>query len=166
MALSHEIKLEVVEMNRAGMSAREISQEVGVHVQTVYNVLKEFGVEAERRSLINRMDPEEVDVLFDAYERGAPVRDLLQEHGLSQNQFYALLRLHNVSPRTTSREAVEARELQREHTLKLYLEGVPLWKIRKETGASSSLVNQWVHEKGLPLRQPKISAKRYEEDDE
>jgi len=141
---------EVKQMAMAGMGTSQIAQELGVTPTYVRQILREAGIPSQRAQSALTEDAEEQ--LVARVLAGEAISALVQAFAINYNQFYSIMRRHDVDLTAVRTTRTDDRNLRMETAISLYQSGAPLWEIGQTTGIASSMLNQELHRRNIPLR--------------
>ncbi len=150
-----ELSIEVADMYDGGLAVKEIAAEVGVSVTYVYKLLEKQGVDATgvRGSFLDALDQEVIDEIVANYQsRTVPMSHLLEAHGLSYSNMYAILLSQGVSIRRHINKEEVTRKLRMETAVQMYIDGARLWLIKEETGIHQPQLHAELHKRNVKLR--------------
>jgi len=144
------VETEILKMFDSHMSPTQIATELELSLATISSVLKRHG----RAKMVKPPSPEETEI-GNAYATGVDIPELLQKYSLTYTRLYALLSKLEIPLRRSS-EAV-GRKNSLDQAVALYQQGVPLWKIKSETGVAQPTLHDALHTRKIPLRKPRAA---------
>lgn len=155
-----EMKEEIQEMHGEGMPTQDIATELGLALTTTYRVLQALDLKPNKpdtRTVVERMGPDNVAEFLERYEGEEPAIQLIADYGITYPQMYELLEACGVEPRRRRNVNKDARAMQVEHALRLYMEtDMTLAAIFEETGIHQPVLHREIHSRGVPLRRPRV----------
>jgi transposase len=149
-----QLRQAILEMNQAGAPPTEIAEELEVSVSTIYRILNQLGATSQRgkKSVLDELSNEDRQTIIQRYIADDPLIDIINEYGLNYNALYRLLREEGVPLKEIKVESKRAVSERMEHAIKLYIKGVPIWKIEAETGVRQPQLHSELHRQGITLR--------------
>lgn len=158
--VTQEVRDEVAEMHKAGMTVAEISAELELSMPTVYKTHAALDLVPNKKKRqtgpsLASLKPEQAEEFIERYEAGEVATKLLADYGLNYPQMYTLLDMMGVTPRSKRPGLKEAREKQLEHAIQLYIEsGATIAEIVAETGVHQPVLHREIRLRGIPMRRP------------
>ena len=143
---------ELLAMWDQGVKIAAIAVELGLAESTVRAALK-----AQGRDLVRSVaSPHEADIV-QAYKDGVPGQEILARWGISYTKLYTILARNEVPTRKVAAQTpgTGTGATRLDVAVKLYQEGVPLWRIKAETGIAQPTLHAALHERAVPLRRPR-----------
>lgn len=162
--MTEVIEQEIVAMAEGGVEPLDIAAEVGVSTPQVYTIMRKYNIAVAkpgRKSMYDRLSPEALDDLKESYEEGDESSTSIMERlGIgSYPVFYSILRKMGVAPRRMRLDYMEAKKMQLEHAVEMYVAGHPFWKIKAETGIHQPQLSAEINTRGIPRRRPRRASK-------
>lgn len=149
VALTPQLREEMLVMSKDGFSATDIARETGLNVQTVYRTLSINGL--GKRDTISNVPSDELPKLIERYRNpNESVTEILADFNISAATLYEILRASGVPTRAKAAEDDKANKL--DDAIAMYNANEPIWKISNATGVSGYKLNMELHRRGLPLR--------------
>ena len=155
--ITDEMAAEIVDMYQKGVTTNDIATEMGVGIHTVWKVLRKADPErrvSTKQSLLDRFDVATLAAFMDDYyKKGLSLSDLVSKYDLSgHGSIYVILNASGNTPRQVTTEALVGRKLQIDHAVKLYEEGMKIWRIVEETGIDQPTLHHELHRRGVKMR--------------
>lgn len=146
---------EVLRLWQAGLTGRQISQDLRMSESSVYRVLQRAGIEVENRSRASRrkITPEDESTVVARYTSGETAEAIAADYDTSRNTVVSTLRRLGVTirPRNQGPERVFTEdELQRMANLRT--EGFTQEEIARDLGTSQIRVSRELSAAGLSSR--------------
>ncbi|MCM1009708.1 MAG: helix-turn-helix domain-containing protein [Fusobacterium sp.] len=134
-------KARLEELVRSGKTAEEIAKELGVAVTTFHQKAKELGVATVFRESIDRINSISKVEIQKALDSGISINAICEKFGITEMNYIALLRKHNLS--TSQRESgARISEITKEQILSLRKAGKNTQEICKELNISKSTLRR------------------------
>lgn len=144
-----EAKLEeLLSMYQQGVPVADIAKELDLTISRVRKALTAHGQKRSRSA--PRADEAEI---CEAYAFGEVVAGILEKHEITYPMLYTILARHGVPIRKVAQQT--GRKLMMDQAVDMYLAGVPLWKIRADTGVQQPQLHAELHSRGVALRRPR-----------
>lgn len=135
---------ELIEMAREGVDPEVIAEELGLSVPSVYRIMAEHNVVAEKRKELNKQ-------IVELYQAGRHVNDICKELGCSVSKIYMTLHAQNIQLRRGRADTMRGDE---ETIIRMYVdEGATLTAIRRATGGRAiSYIYDVLDRNNIPRR--------------
>ncbi len=91
-----EVVNELLEMHSAGMTPQQIVSELAISSPTVYMILREHGLLANRKRVLDDVD---VDAMMVDYYLGLPLRSICRKYNVDNNSIYNEMNRRGGKPR-------------------------------------------------------------------
>jgi len=141
-------KSELITMFKEGMLIDDIATELEVSVATVRAAIKEAGLTKPKKESTGV----EIQIGVD-YTGNLPVPTILQKFNLTYARLYTILSNQDIPLRKQLN--VVGRKASLEAAIEMYVEGIPLWQIKNETGIAQPTLHAELHTRQIPLRRPR-----------
>lgn len=146
--MTHDLE-EVLSMHDAGMSATDIAGELGANPKVIREMLRNAG----RQTGPQPAHAQEASICKAYAETDVPAKDILRKFDITYGQLYGILERNDIPMRKHTRQEGVSRQLQ--EAVEMYLAGMPLWKIKEETGVAQPTLHAHLHKSKITLRRPR-----------
>lgn len=154
-AFTPEQELEVCEMYERVERGRIVAEAYGVSTETIYRILRRYGVQRTHRHPESKPKPKrvgsnhkgiDVDAICERFKSGAAVADIARELGCSPSSVYYHLEkagLYTVGQRKAENDALVPQ------ILAMHKQGLSDYEIAKQLGCGRDLVNKRLLKAGI-----------------
>lgn len=138
---------ELEQMVEAGMSVSAIAEELDKSTGTIRKMLADLKLDAHSRA-----EPAfNVPRILEQYADEVSVAQIISENpGLTYTKFYGILADQGVPTRRVLQQ--DARKRQLDEAVELYIQGLKIFDIIRETGVNQPTLHAELHARNVPLR--------------
>ena len=164
--MSNDQEATAVQFFVNGMEPADIAETLGCKPSQVYYVLRKHDIRCNRsgrRSIIERLSPEDIEDIVDLYENtNTPSSEIALKYNMSLNQFIHLRIRIGLPTRSRSPMEVAGRVLRADGVIEDYRKGEPIWYLRQKYGVSTSTIYEILHKAHIGMRSNSNVRIRYE----
>lgn len=146
-----------VEMYEQGAAIGAICQELGRSTTTIYQLLREGGVEPKRRAeavsvnIVDVLPPEMINAIVADYKANLSVARIMRVHDLTLYTLYKILD-ETKTPLRRAEDYSGIVRMRLDHAVQMYKDGAKIIQIEVETGIQSTQLYKELYKQGISLR--------------
>jgi len=146
--MPEELYDEIVEWLKQGVPAREVAEEMGWSLGTIYKIRTENNI---RGRLVDPLQGLDTDQIVEDY-RVMKNREVMAKHDISHRRLFIILELVGEPTKKNHPEHQAAQARAIDEAMQMYKDGELLWVIEADTGLTQPTIHKHLHLRGVELR--------------